>query len=212
MWNRTLQWSSEPLHSKLFLTYLFIVIATTAFYSILLVRRLMPFPFRRKITMRDILDGKLSVQMLPEFALKNQISTEISGKDIGELEQCVTPERLRRLQNAGVKFQHLVQTSLAQLVLIERMAVLTILISFWVIAHGAFSTWTEQFINKNVTGYVALLTAAQLLFSRLSLGLGIAAILWGWSAFLKFVLQNRCTKWNYMQSWAERCSANPLRE
>jgi hypothetical protein len=197
-------WSAEPMHAKLFLLCLVGICVAASVLGVRLVRCLKSFTFHKKLPIESVLKGGVDSHSLPRLVLSNRVSiTPWSDREADSNRtrlSLIGTTGFAALRDADSEFYYLFGSRHAEVVLTRRLAVLTVILSFFTATYGGFSTWASRFSESNVTGYEAFLVAIQILLSRLALGLGVSAVLWAASSFFELLLEDRLVKWKYLFS------------
>lgn len=179
-------WSSQPDYVRLFILYLFFVGAITIAYSAQLIYRL--YYIRLRISHQNIFSDPANASLVARSALAYN-STHVSPT-------VTEPRRsFLILEEAISEFDFLWESCNSRAVAIERLSILTFLLTFLVFAGGAFPTWSAEYNNTNIPGFAALLLSTQTLFLRLAWGLATSSALYVLSSFFLGVLQQRRTHW-----------------
>jgi hypothetical protein len=208
----SIHFASEPFHSKLFMLYLLIVYGTAVVCSLKLAWSLSSFAARKRIPVRSIVDGEVSADVLARLAFSNRISAESVSEEGLDSSTVLPPTRekasLRTLQVAEGRFLYLLGIRQFEVAIMNRLARLTLLLSFLVVAYGASWTWADQFDDNKITGGLALVFTAHLLLWRLALGIFASAVLYAISSIFDLVLTQRLNSWRYLYSRVVHCSAH----
>jgi hypothetical protein len=199
-----LHWATEPMHAKLFILFLLTASCFAIARTVGLARRLCRFSKSKRISFENIRDGVTDPNILAEHALSNGFSSEISIEGAPKSDSSTRDTRedsgLRTLQAAHAEFLYLWDMCHANVESLKRLVILILLFSFFVVAYGAFPTWTEMFDNANIAGTIALFRAIDALLARLALGLGVCAILYAIYGLFTGILMRRKASWEHFHS------------
>ena len=198
-----MHWATEPIHARLFVLFILVVCCVAFVHALRLTYCLFAFGKRTRILLSNILDeATVNADLLAKSALTNSVSYVASSK---------TPNRdarpgagadvaLQRLKAADQRFSYLWEKARTEVTSINKLVVLTLLLSLLVIVYGAFPTWNEEFNNSKVAGFAALFGATDKLLTRLAFGLCASVVLYVISGFFEGVMSRRRAYWNYLRS------------
>ena len=202
-----LRWATELPHGKVFVLYLLAVCLVAVVRSARIGWALSPLRGYKPILFRDILNGRVIASVTAKSALSGRVVTESIEGDGLDSSNALSPSAekptLNSLRAADSRFKYLVGKLQVDAALIQKLAWLTLLISILVVVYGAFPTLADQFNNRNVIGSVALLATADLLLSRLALGLAVFVVLYALASTFEVMLLRRVNAWQYILSQAD---------
>jgi hypothetical protein len=194
----SLSWAREPLYARLFFIYLVLVLGLSFLLTINVLRVL----YSRKagtrgkrLSVHDVRSGAIDAEQVVRSLLRNNIT----GNDFNETDP-FSERAVQVLSRANVQVSYVLAKLQMDVVLIRRLAGISLLICYLIFAYSVYPAWLAEFENANVPGAVALMRAGFIIFDRLAIGLSACVLLYGMVIVLERMLLRRKAMWHYVYS------------
>jgi len=195
-------WIIQPLIVRLFFLALFMVGMIAMLRFTILAWRLYGSP-RKRFFPATILTGGVDANILARSALANRLSLEDLEKHPNPklLGDGVSGEAsLRLLRVAESRFVYLWESCRSDITSTKRACVLALLLSFTMVASGAYPTYFLCYNNSRYSGSYCLIVTGERLLDDLWLGLTLCVILYALSSHFERALAQRMTSWRYFSA------------
>jgi len=198
-----LLWFAQPLSVKLFLLGVFTVVIASIVRFVRLARRLSRYS-GEQILPANILKGEADSDLIAESALARPVPCNIvlekRAKSESSPDKTGAEKALNILRVAEIRFLYLWERCQAEVESTKRASLLTLLLSFAMVTHGAYPILHDAcYVNNNI-GYDCLFRVAQQLTVTLAFGLLLCAMLYLGSSFFERKLADRKICWQYFCS------------
>jgi hypothetical protein len=183
---------------------LFAVVLISVVRFVRLARRLSRYSGER-ILAENIVKGEADPDLLAASALASRVPSktipEKRANSESSTERASVEKALYILRVAESRFLYLWERCYADMESTKRASLLTLLLSFAMVTHGAYPIFYYGCYNDGkVTGYDCLFRTAEQLIVTLGFGLSLGAMLYLGSSFIERKLADRKTCWKYFCS------------
>jgi len=157
---------------------------------------------RRRVSLGQVVVGDSSEDTIASLALTGRIR----GNEPNEREGGAESRRGGLLHLADSRFRYRWDECYAIAMWIKNLAILTLILSFAVVAYGFYPTWLYEFNDTNVPGSLALFRAVTLLSRRAAFGTVSSAAFYAVGIFFEGALRRRKAGWKRLHSQVLRDS------
>jgi hypothetical protein len=202
----TIYWALEPPHALLLYAFLVMVCVITLVRVVRLVLALFAAPWRKRLSIEDVLTQRVEPDRLSTLALAHAISCK---GPFNVPDAFARPDVRRLLRMANVRFNYRWRMSYARVAATKGLLRLTLLVSFATVCYGAYPSFWDAYSNTNATLLTGWFAAGKLLLARLVIGLSVCIVLTGVHMFFQGRLIRRKASWRLFHATALDALSRP---
>ncbi len=201
-----------PWESKVFLLYLFTVLAISVGRSLNLARKLGWFSVSRRTSLGKANSGIQGPDLLAASALANRLVDDLPGRLLSESGHQPKKDNatalLRLMEQAEFKFLYSWEMCSTKVESIKRLAVLTSLLSVLLLVCRA-TTILAYITAQKVVGNAFVAGSMAEVFVLLALGIFVCALLYAIYTFYEGTLRRRRASWKYFCARSRYAGTEP---
>jgi hypothetical protein len=183
-----------PWETRLFVFYLLFASLLTLVKSLGVARQLSWFSAKQASSEKQ--GTRLDGGFLAALALANRLSEPMGSSGSRRFEAHTAEVSLRLLRQAGSRFRYRWQKCSANVALLKRLVVLTLLTSFLMLIYGTTNTLI-QIVNQKATGMVAISSSLAQALVLFVFGTFVCVIMYAASSICEGALTRRRIVWDY---------------